>query len=103
MNPLVAGYWQDSWSLRSNLTLNYGLRYELDKRYAPLHTDTNNFAPRVSFAWDPFKDHKTVVRAGYGIFYSPIYLQIDSVVRGKSVNKYIGSANDLTTVTDVSR
>src|SRR6266849_7143763 len=81
MNPLVAGYWQDSWSLRSNLTLNYGLRYELDKRYAPLHTDTNNFAPRVSFAWDPFKDHKTVVRAGYGIFYSPIYLQIDSVVR----------------------
>jgi hypothetical protein len=80
-NPLIAGYWQDSWSLRSNLTLNYGLRYELDKRYAPQHTDTNNFAPRVSFAWDPFGNHKTVVRAGYGIFYSPIYNQIDSVVR----------------------
>jgi hypothetical protein len=80
-NPLIAGYWQDSWSLRSNLTLHYGLRYELDKRYAPLHTDTNNFAPRIALSWDPFGNHKTVVRAGYGIFYSPIYLQIDSVVR----------------------
>ncbi len=79
--PLVAGYWQDSWSPRSNLILNYGIRYELDKRYAPLHTDTDNFAPRVSLAWDPFGNHKTVVRAGYGIFYSPIYQQIDSVVR----------------------
>ena len=80
-NPLIAGYWQDSWSLRSNLTLNYGIRYELDKRYAPLRSDTDNFAPRVSLAWDPFGNHKTVVRAGYGIFYSPIYNQIDSVVR----------------------
>ncbi|HJY86374.1 MAG TPA: TonB-dependent receptor [Candidatus Acidoferrales bacterium] len=80
-NPLIAGYWQDSWSLRSNLTLNYGVRYELDKRYAPLHTDTDNFAPRVSLAWDPFGNHKTVVRAGYGIFYASIYNQIDSVVR----------------------
>jgi hypothetical protein len=80
-NPLIAGYWQDSWSLRSNLTLNYGLRYELDKRYTPLHTDRDNFAPRVSLSWDPFGNHKTVVRAGYGIFYSPIYIQIDSVVR----------------------
>ena len=64
-----------------NFTLNVGVRYELDSQYGALSTDKNNFAPRVSFAWDPFKDHKTVVRAGYGIFYSPIYGQIADVVQ----------------------
>jgi len=79
--PFTAFYGQDSWSIRSNLTLNFGLRYELDTQYGNLHTDKNNFAPRISFAWDPFKDHKTVVRAGYGIFYSQVYAQIPNVVQ----------------------
>ncbi len=84
-NPLLAFYWQDNWRPWQNLTVNYGLRYELDKRYAPLRTDKNNFGPRFGFSWDPLRDHKTVVRGGYGIFYSPIYYQIDYVVRALGV------------------
>ena len=69
---LLAGY----LAIRPNFTVNLGLRYELDTQYAPLTTYKKDFGPRVSFAWDPFKDHKTVIRGGYGIFYAPIYDQI---------------------------
>jgi len=77
--PLTAFYAQDSWQIVPNLTLNYGLRYELDSQFAPLTTYGKDFAPRVSFAWDPFKDHKTVIRGGYGIFYGPVDVQIPDV------------------------
>ena len=79
--PFTALYWQDSWRIRPSLTLNYGLRYELDSQYGPLNTYKKDFAPRVSFAWSPGQDQKTVVRGAYGIFYSPIYAQIPNVVK----------------------
>ena len=90
--PFTALFAQDTWQLRPNLTLNYGLRYELDSQYGPLHTPKTNFAPRVSIAWDPFNDHKTVVRAGYGIFYSQIYAQIPGVV------SVLGNNNGMRTI-----
>jgi hypothetical protein len=77
--PLTGLYGQDSWKVRPNFTLNYGLRYELDTEFAPLTTYKKDFAPRVSFAWDPFKDHKTVIRGGYGIFFGPVDAQIPEV------------------------
>jgi Carboxypeptidase regulatory-like domain/TonB dependent receptor len=101
--PWTAAYWQDSWAITPSLTLNYGLRYELDSQYAPLSTYKKNFGPRVSFAWDPFKDHKTVVRGGYGIFYAPIYFQIPGVDyslgvlnNNKSAVENKGDANQVT-------
>ena len=77
--PLTGMYAQDSWKVTSNFTLNYGLRYDIDSQFKPLNTYYRDFGPRISFAWDPFKDHKTVVRGGYGIFYGPIDAQIPQV------------------------
>jgi len=79
--PFTSFYWQDSWAMKPNFTFTYGLRYELDSQYGKLSTYKKDFAPRVSFAWDPFKDHKTVVRGGFGLYYSPIYGQIADVVQ----------------------
>ncbi len=59
----------DDWRLRSNLTLNLGLRYEAQTN---IH-DYADFAPRVAFAWAPGatrnKTARTVIRGGFGIFY----------------------------------
>jgi len=77
--PLTALYAQDSWAITPSFNLSYGLRYELDTQFLPLTTYKKDFAPRVSFAWDPFRNHKTVVRGGYGIFFGPVDVQIPDV------------------------
>lgn len=61
-------YLQDSYNLKSNFTINAGLRYD----YETIMKDTNNFAPRIGFAWDPFKTGKTLVRGSFGLFYATI-------------------------------
>jgi len=78
--PLGAAFVQDSWAVSPRLTLNLGMRWEVDSRKPPLPTNYANFGPRVGFAWDPFGDHKTIVRGGYGVFWATIDFQIDYVV-----------------------
>ncbi len=98
-----SGYFNDSWKISLTLTVNLGLRYELQTRqrerenrqsffdYTPgsptygmlvpasdgghreqtfSNLDNNNFAPRIGFAWQ--LNQKTVVRGGFGIFYSGV-------------------------------
>ena len=119
----MGAFFNDDFKVRPNLTLNLGLRYELDlipsDRYNHLtnfvpeigkvvlafndpsvadvvasaglqdrvtyadavglprslvNPDYNNFAPRFGLAWTPFKNRKTVIRGGYGIFYNNFLL-----------------------------
>ncbi len=73
----VSGYVLDEMKLASKLKLTLGLRYDLEKNSFPVRTVPNNFGPRAGIAWSP--DSKTVLRAGYGIFYSQINIQIANV------------------------
>jgi hypothetical protein len=87
-NIPIGAYWQDSWRALQNLTLNLGVRYdvEIPPTFPPptglaavgynylglqkgIQTDTNNIQPRIGMAWDPKGDGKTVIRSSFGMFY----------------------------------
>lgn len=65
---LWAGFAQDDYRPRRDLTLNAGLRYERQT-----FTDFRmGFAPRVGFSYNPAGDGRTVIRGGFGIYFSQI-------------------------------
>jgi len=93
-----APYIQDDWKVTPTLTLNLGVRWDwasnaisaggvpleglsnplTNTAFVPLsnvvgsNPNLKNIDPRIGLAWDPFKDHKTSVRAGFGIFHEPL-------------------------------
>jgi len=78
-NNVFAGYIQERFKATQELTLNLGLRYDIEFQPSPVHRDRNNFAPRFGFAYSP--DSRTAIRGGYGIYYSPIYEAVAFVAR----------------------
>jgi len=91
----VATYFQDDWKPKSNLTVNMGIRWEMqagpyqnnfdtpvlrylkDNGYdSQREQDLTNFGPRIGFAYDLKGNGKTVVRGGYGLYYDEIFQNI---------------------------
>jgi hypothetical protein len=97
---LFSWYVQDDWKVTPRLTLNLGIRYDVDIGYVDakhqkdnravkllkiignpygsrtVEDDTNNFSPRFGFAWDLKGNGRSVVRGGYGIYYDQSFLNV---------------------------
>jgi len=73
-NPNVGVYAQDEWKVSSRLTLNAGLRYDL-QFLETVNTDTNNVSPRIGVVWSPSNSSRTLVRASAGIFFDRVPLR----------------------------
>ncbi len=73
-NPNLGLYVQDEWKLSSSVTLNAGLRYDL-QWLESITTDDNNLSPRAGVAWTPSDSRRTIVRASAGLFYDRVPLR----------------------------
>ncbi|MFQ5696069.1 MAG: TonB-dependent receptor domain-containing protein, partial [Terriglobia bacterium] len=112
-NKTIGFYAQDSWRARPNFTVNYGVRWdgEATPRLPAFNAftaqaeaglgvtegiprDWNNWQPRIGFAWDPWNDQKTVIRAAYGIFFDHPLLALafnsDTADGAQSTQQIIG-------------
>ena len=98
-NSYISFFAQDDWRIHPQLTLNIGLRYELDTDVKNINRvdelnpiilpflhgertrDKNNFGPRLGFNYSTADGHMSI-HGGYGIYYDRITLEIQSLERG---------------------
>ncbi|MDQ3805577.1 MAG: TonB-dependent receptor, partial [Acidobacteriota bacterium] len=87
-NPNLGWFVQDEWRPRADLTVNLGLRYDAQYLPEPIRTDANNFAPRAGLAFAP-GDRKTVLRAGFGLYFDRLPLRATSNALQRDGSKYV--------------
>jgi hypothetical protein len=89
LNTTYAGFFKDDWRLSSKVTLNLGVRYDVEHGtvntdlQSPIesgkkHGDYDNIAPRLGFAYDINGNGRTVIRGGYGRNFDKVLLNISS-------------------------
>lgn len=73
----IAAYAQDSWTMSKRLTLNYGLRYDMDTvtkyRGQDYGGDLNNIGPRVAASFDVTGKGTTLLKVGGGLFFDRLW------------------------------
>ena len=101
LNPTYGTFFQDNWALNHKLTVNLGLRYDVETGTSntdvpsPIQPgarplDKNNISPRVGFAYDIFGDGRSVVRGGIGRYYDKVMLNLTSNERRSILGEFIG-------------
>ncbi len=94
-NPNAGLYVQDEWKPAPRLTLNLGVRYDLQFLQS-ISTDSNNVAPRVGFAWAPWESQRTVIRGSFGLFYDRVPLRaLANALLSSGNTTTIGKASQL--------
>ncbi len=76
-DDILAFFVQDTWRVRTDVTISMGIRYDRENAFSRIvgvPDDTNNFAPRLGVIWDPYKDGRTAIRGGYGLYIDQVFL-----------------------------
>jgi hypothetical protein len=76
-NPNIGLFAQDEWRPRVDVTIDLGLRYDLQYLPSPIVLDANNVSPRIGVAYAP-GDGKTVLRASGGLYFDRLPLRATS-------------------------
>jgi hypothetical protein len=86
-NPNLGLFAQHEWRPNGNLTINAGLRYDVQYLPDPVSADGNNFAPRLGLAYAP-GDGKTVLRGSFGIYFDRLPLRATSNALQRDGSRY---------------